>query len=152
MSDARPTSEALRHGADRPDPRDRIPIFVHSEIDDLGLTTNAFRVYGHLARRAGRDNIAWPSYSTIGEHCFRASYPKAKEATLRRRAMEAVRELQEYGLIEVQHRHRGDQGHTSNAYRLLTLGERSERPVKRGHKPSEGPNTEPHSGDSQPRS
>ena len=65
---------------------------------------------------------------------------------------EAVRELQDYGLIEVQHRHRGDQGHTSNAYRLLTLGERNERPVKRGHKPSEGPNTEPHSADNEPRS
>lgn len=130
MSDSKTKPEAPLPAADRPDPRDRIPIFVHSEIDDLELSTNAFRVYGHLARRAGRDNIAWPSYATIAEHCFRPSYPKAKDSTLRRRAMEAVRELQEEGLIEAEHRFRGDQGHTSNAYRLLTLGERDERPVK----------------------
>lgn len=130
MSDSKPKPEAPP-AADRPDPRDRIPIFVHSEVDDLELTTNAFRVYGHLARRAGRDNTAWPSYASIAEHCFRPSYPKAKDSTLRRRAMEAVRELQEHGLIEAEHRFRGDQGHTSNAYRLLTLAERDEQPIKR---------------------
>lgn len=127
MSDDPKTTPGERPAAGgHRNPLDLPPIFVHSEIDDLGLTTNAFRVYAHLARRAGKDNVAWPSYSTIGEHCFRASYPKAQEATLRRRAIEAVSELKERGLIEVEQRRRDDQGHTSNAYRLLTLRERRE--------------------------
>lgn len=105
-------------------PEELPPIFVHSDIDDLGLTTNAFRVYAHLARRAGKDNVAWPSYATIGEHCFRPSYPKAKELTLRRRAIEAINELEKAGLITVERRRREDnKGHTSNQYRLVTLKE-----------------------------
>lgn len=132
MSDDPKTTPSERPESGRGrDPLDLPPIFVHSEIDDLGLTTNAFRVYAHLARRAGRDNWAWPSYSTIGEHCFRASYPKAQEATLRRRAIEAVNELKKRGLIQVEQRRRDDQGHTSNAYRLLTLRERREYLVAR---------------------
>jgi hypothetical protein len=142
MSDSKPNPRARPATAKRRDPIDLPPIFVHSEVDDLGLTTNAFRVYAHLARRAGKDNSAWPSYSTIGEHCFRASYPKAQEATLRRRAMEAVRELEERGLIEVEHRRRGDQGHTSNEYRLLTLRERRELLVQREREQGKTQNTE----------
>ena len=29
-----------------------LPIFIHSELDDLRLTSKAFRVYAHLARLA----------------------------------------------------------------------------------------------------
>lgn len=108
------------------------PIFVHSDIDDLGLTTNAFRVYAHLARRAGKDNTAWPSYATIGEHCFRSSYPKAKEATLRRRAIEAVAELKKAGLITIERRRREDnEGHTSNQYRLVNLAQWRDNMVRK---------------------
>lgn len=131
MSEENPSTQEQATARRRRDPLDLPPIFVHSEIDDLGLTTNAFRVYAHLARRAGKDNTAWPSYSNIGEHCFRASYPTAKEATLRRRAIEAVNELENRGLIEVERRRRGNQGHTSNEYRLLTLRERHELLVQR---------------------
>lgn len=126
----------------RRDPLDMVPIFVHSEIDDLPLSTNAFRVYAHLARRAGKENSAWPSYSSIGEHCFRSSYPRAKEATLRRRAIEAVNELEQRGLIEVVRRRGDDRGHTSNEYRLLSRREWRERLVERereqGDKGGEG--------------
>ena len=39
----------------------RLPIFIHSELDDLGLTLWAFRVYCHLARRENRQSRdAWP--------------------------------------------------------------------------------------------
>lgn len=101
---------------------EQLPIFVHSTIDDLGLTLGAFRVYGHLARRAGKSNEAWPSYSTIGEQCFRSSYPKAKDATLRRKAIAAVDELETRGLVEVERRKLEDsEGHRSNVYRLVPL-------------------------------
>lgn len=131
MSDTKPSPPERPASDHRRDPLDLPPIFVHSEIDDLALTANAFRVYAHLARRAGKDNSAWPSYASIGEHCFRASYPKAQAATLRRRAIEAIDELEKYGLIEVTRRRRDDQGHTSNEYRLLTLRERRELALRR---------------------
>ncbi|MCA9836218.1 MAG: helix-turn-helix domain-containing protein [Trueperaceae bacterium] len=98
------------------------PVFIHSAIDDLGLSLGAFRVYGHLARRAGSSNSAWPSYSSIGEHCFRSSYPKAQEATLRRKALAAVAELKKFGLIEVQERKLGTtKANKSNIYALVPL-------------------------------
>lgn len=95
-----------------------LPIFIHSELDDLPLTLEAFRVYAHLARRAGRSNTAWPSYNSIAEACFRKSYPNASQETLRRKAIAAVKELTEAGLIEkVLNRHETGE-HGTNTYRL----------------------------------
>ena len=98
---------------------DDLPIYVHSEIDDLPLTPNEFRVYAHLSRRAGRGNLAWPSYATIAEICFRPMYRKAKDATLRERARDAVKALERFGLIERVERRAEDGRSRSNAYRLL---------------------------------
>ena len=81
------------------DGRVDLPIFIHSELDDVPLTSRAFRVYAHLARRAGRTNDAWPSYRTIGEKCFRQDLPDASSDTLRRIAIAAVDELVQAGLI-----------------------------------------------------
>jgi hypothetical protein len=35
-----------------------LPIFIHSELDDLGLDPYEFRVYARIARRAGSSAIA----------------------------------------------------------------------------------------------
>lgn len=43
-------------------------IFVHSCLDDAGLTPKAFRIYGHIARRAGRGDC-YASNATMAEHC-----------------------------------------------------------------------------------
>ena len=43
-------------------------IFVHSRLDDYGLPAPAFRVYCHLARRAGRGS-AWPAVAGIARIC-----------------------------------------------------------------------------------
>lgn len=94
-----------------------LPIFIHSALDDLPLSSGAFRVYGHLARRGGR-GIAWPSYASIGEACFRADKITAQPATLRRLAIEAVKELCWFRLIVRVHRPDGDGGLKSNGYRL----------------------------------
>lgn len=40
------------------DNRDDLPIFIHSELDDYGLSNAEFRVYGRLARRAGSKGVA----------------------------------------------------------------------------------------------
>jgi hypothetical protein len=102
----------------------RPPIFVHSLIDDLDLTLEAFRIYAHLARRWGdgtHDSVG--SYRKLGEHCFRASFPCASPATLKRKAIAAIQELEENGLIE-KHKHQGNDGRDiSNSYTLRTSEE-----------------------------
>lgn len=100
------------------DERD-LPVFIHSELDDIGLSLEAFRVYGHLARRRNKTTkTAWPSYATIGEKCFRTNYPNANTDTLRRKAMAAVKELSELGLILIRQRKGPDGGWTSNEFVL----------------------------------
>lgn len=93
-----------------------LPLFVHSDIDDMtDLTPNALRVYMHLARRANKGGVAWPSYQTIGDHCFTS----VSENPITRRSMarKAIDELITSGLIEKENR-QNDGGHTSNAYLL----------------------------------
>ena len=44
-------------------------LFVHSSLDDAGLTANEFRVYCHLARRSGNAGDAFPSAQSIADVC-----------------------------------------------------------------------------------
>lgn len=46
-----------------------IPVFVHSDLDDYGLDVYEYRIYGRLARRAGRNNIARESIANMAEGC-----------------------------------------------------------------------------------
>ena len=71
-----------------------------------------------LARRAGKDNCAWPSYAAIGEQCFRANWPAAGADTLKRHAIAAVNELISFGLIRKEKRTADDGGDATNAYYL----------------------------------
>jgi hypothetical protein len=68
-------------------------LFVHSEIDDYGLSKEEFRIYAHLARRAGQGS-AWPSIESIAAKCI--IHPDTVYAVLRR--------LKELNLIRVQPR------------------------------------------------
>jgi hypothetical protein len=80
----------------------------------------------HLARRSGKDNKAWPSYTSIGEHCFRHTYPNVQSASLRRKAIKAVAELEKAGVIRIQRRtvsEPGGPGNKSNIYKILPLAE-----------------------------
>ncbi len=44
--------------------------FIHSELDDLGLPVHPFRLYCHLARRAGKTTkSAWPSIASMARIC-----------------------------------------------------------------------------------
>ena len=89
---------------------DRTPwLNVHSAYDEMPLSLEAFRVLCHLSRRSNGDKgSAWPSYNSIGECCFRASYPKSKPETLRRKAINAVNELIGFGLIRKQTRYKNE--------------------------------------------
>jgi hypothetical protein len=98
-------------------------IWLDLALDDFGLGVDAFRVYVHLCRRAGKDGNAFPSYASIGEHCFKADSPNAKPESLRRRAMRAIQELIEKGLIEHERRTGKTGQYVSNHYWINDLKE-----------------------------
>lgn len=68
--------------------RELQPIFVHSETDELGLSPFEFRVYGHLARRAG-ESVAWPGIRSVARIC----------RMTKSRVSGAIKELLRRGLI-----------------------------------------------------
>jgi len=102
------------------DGRRDLPIFVHSEIDDLEISSNAFRVYAHLTRRAGSNGACFPSYQSIGDSCFQKEY--AKPETRKTLAMRAVKELVELRLVNKEVR-MGPNGNKSNDYTLTDKSE-----------------------------
>ena len=104
------------------DRRDDLPIFIHRELDDLGLTPDAFRVYAHLVRRFNTEfNAAWPKVRSMAEICFRSRFPNAQPETLDRKVQRAIRELESFGLLIVESRFE-DNRQLSNAY-VLTARE-----------------------------
>lgn len=99
------------------------PVFIPAKFDELGLTLEAFRVYCHLCRRASRETrTAYPSYARIGEDCFRGSYPNSSIASLKAKAIAAVAELVEYGLIRKELYDEGE-GYSHNIYHLTPQSE-----------------------------
>lgn len=57
-----------KHAAE--DKRDDMPVFIHSELDDLGLTPFEFRAYAHLARRVNdRSGTYWESVEEGARVC-----------------------------------------------------------------------------------
>jgi hypothetical protein len=96
-------------------------LFIHSTLDDMtDLSPNAMRVYMHLSRRANNEGKAWPSYQTIGDHCFKSvsDNPITRKSFTRN----AIEELIEANLIVKEMRARDDGGQTSNIYVLLDTG------------------------------
>jgi hypothetical protein len=102
------------------DNRKKRHIYMDSKLDDLPLTMEAYRVYCHLCRRAGCDNNAFPSYKSIGEACFRGSFPNSPTDSLRRKAIAAVNELIAWNLIHKTSRS-FDGLQTSNHYSLTDM-------------------------------
>lgn len=94
-----------------------VPIFIHSIIDDMtGLSPNTMRVYMHLARRAQKSGAAWPSYQSIGDHCFATVYKHPDGR--RKHAVAAIAELIKAKLIRKEMRV-NEHGQQSNVYILL---------------------------------
>lgn len=69
-------------------------IFVHSKLDDMGLSLAEFRIYGHLARRAGSGS-AYPGIDSMAEVC--------KCAT--RTAIAAIKGLEQKKMLVVSRSH-----------------------------------------------
>lgn len=79
--------------------------FIHSELDEAGLTPFAFRIYCHLARRANISGEAWPGA------CSMARITGMGETKVR----EAIAELEARDMIRVK---RSKGGRESNHYHL----------------------------------
>ena len=97
------------------------PIFIHSVLDDLGLDLVVFRIYCHIARRAGRNNVAFPSYHTMAETCLRPSFPDASLSTLERKAKSAMQWLVNANMISKEIRLAPNGGNLPNLYRLTPI-------------------------------
>lgn len=94
-----------------------LPIFIHSTIDDMtDLSPDTMRVYMHLSRRADKSGAAWPSYQSIGDHCFKTVYKHPDGR--RKHAVAAIAELVKAGLIKKEKR-MNEHGQQTNAYVLL---------------------------------
>jgi len=65
------------------------PCFISARLDDAGLSWAAFRIYCHLARRAGTKGQAYPSIREIKRTC----------GGRRETIITALRELEERGMI-----------------------------------------------------
>lgn len=100
------------------------PLTIDWELDDMPLSSRAFRVYGHLIRRAGVDGAIFPSYASIGEHCFKGDMPDAKPESRRNAAIRAVKELQDHKLVKVIKRK--DEQNDSNHSNFYVLTDKSE--------------------------
>src|SRR5436305_6092762 len=89
-----------------PKPPPQNALWVHSALDDLGLTPAEFRVYAHLSRRAG-NGVAWPAINSIAKVC-RLS---------RHTVIAAFNNLERHGLLQIE---RGG-GAATNHYRLIEI-------------------------------
>lgn len=94
-----------------------LPIFIHSVIDDMThLSPDTMRVYMHLSRRADKSGAAWPSYQSIGDHCFISVYKHADGR--RKHAVAAIAELVKAGLLKKDKR-TNEHGQQTNCYTLI---------------------------------
>lgn len=66
------------------------PTFIHSRVDDLGLTLAEFRVYCHLKRRANH-GVAWPGIDSMAKVC------RANKRTI----IKAIRGLEQRQMLKV---------------------------------------------------
>jgi hypothetical protein len=79
------------------EPRPKQLIFLHSKLDDFGLSAAEFRVFAHLHRRRNnKTGIAFPGIDSMAKTCRLA----------KQTIIEAVRGLETRNMIDVQ-RHDG---------------------------------------------
>lgn len=83
------------------------PVFIHSDLDDAGLSPFAFRIYCHLRRRLNKNGLAWPGGATM------AKTTRMGRSTV----LAAVAELEERGMVVVERHAKGSL--ESNHYHLM---------------------------------
>ncbi len=89
--------------------------FIHSRLDDLGLTPVQFRVYGHICRRAGQKGFFFESVPNCAGFC------QVNIKTVRA----AIARLSELGLIRLETCRPGE----TKAYRVTNIEEWPPLPI-----------------------
>lgn len=92
------------------------PTFIHSELDEAGLSVFAFRIYCHLKRRSGKNGVAWPGAVSMAKIC------RMGQSSVR----DAIAELEARGMLSVE---RGRGGAESNHYHILSKATWTEPPA-----------------------
>lgn len=96
-------------------------MFVHSHIDDAGLSQSAFRLYGHLIRRVGNNPTSKTGQRRIEKVCrmTRKTVAKATKELISRKLIEVSRQASgdtfEYRLIDA------IEWHNARRYNAQTL-------------------------------
>src|SRR5690554_2422727 len=101
---------------------------VQNIIFSLEISVYAKLVYVYLNKCADEEGQAFPSYNTIAENC----------SCSRRKAIEAIKELKEICLLEVQQRKIIKEGKPSNTSNLYTIYDEPTTLVQEVHHPSAG--------------
>jgi DNA-binding MarR family transcriptional regulator len=112
-------------------------LFVHSSLDDMGLTPFAFRTYCHLARRANKSNKAWPGMTSMSNICG------FSDSTAKR----SIKELEERGMLVVE---RSNGGLSTNKYHLTPASDWTPPGSHRTRFPQNPVPTEPTPGSHRP--
>ena len=90
--------------------------FMPMVLDDSDLDTKEMRVYLHLLRRAGASDKAWPSYQSIGDHCF--AHDSDSPGTRKKWALAAVKCLAARNMITKTERVGSTGQQSSNLYHI----------------------------------
>ena len=94
-------------------------VMLPAKLEKLNLTTDAYRTLSHLKYRLNNATKQCnPSYKTIGESCFRGSYPNSPVETLEKKAKDSIKELIGYGIIQKKRRRTPNGKDLSNQYIL----------------------------------
>lgn len=93
-------------------------------VDDLPLSVYAYRLYGHIVRRAGQDGACFEGIRKMAR-CIGCS-PQT--------IVEAKRELQRWSLIIIERRHTDDGGYLSDWITLRPIEEVNETWMTLGEK------------------
>lgn len=91
---------------------------IDSQIDDLPISPEAFRVYFFLSRYTQQNN-RWPSDALIGFKCF----PDLIYGAAMRKLNEAIRELENWNLIYINY-----QDPSTESWRVVTDSSEWKRP------------------------
>lgn len=79
-----------------------IRMFVPSDLDDYGLDPYEFRIYGRIARRAGRENEAWESIPKMARGC-QMSESRARKALQLLEAAGLIKSIERPGYTTIRH-------------------------------------------------
>ena len=100
-------------------------LWLHYELDDMGLSPQEFRLYVHIVRRAGKGGACWEAVGNMADHCgmSESSVKRALKVLIKKGMLDKQPRTGETSVFTIQDIEKWDlnPGHTDP-------GGRSERP------------------------